>query len=97
MEDFREKNFKEIQKLLDGCIIYEYDKIIRALTIDERTSSMLIHHSDRGCQYCSAAYVHELKKRKIAISMTLSGDPLENAIAERTNGIKTEWLYKTYG
>ena len=33
MEDFREKNFKEIQKLLDGCIIYEYDKIIRALTL----------------------------------------------------------------
>ena len=63
--------------------------------IDERTASMLIHHSDRGCQYCSAAYVHELKKRNIAISMTQSGDPLENAIAERANGIiKTEWLYK---
>lgn len=56
---------------------------------------MLIHHSDRGCQYCSAAYVHELKKRKIDISMTQSGDPLENAIAEWPNGIiKTEWLYK---
>ena len=33
MEDFREKNFKEIQKPLDGCITYEYDKIIRALTL----------------------------------------------------------------
>lgn len=33
MEDFREKNFREIQKLLDGCIAYEYDKMIRALTL----------------------------------------------------------------
>ena len=33
MEDCREKNFREIQKLLDGCIAYGYDKIIRALTL----------------------------------------------------------------
>ena len=39
--------------------------------------------------------VHLLKKHNIMISMTQSGDPLENAVAERTNGIlKTEWLYK---
>ena len=58
-------------------------------------SQFLIHHSDRGCQYCSTAYVNELKKFKVNISMTQSGDPLENAIAERANGIlKTEWLYK---
>ena len=64
-------------------------------TIDDDTASRLIHHSDRGCQYCSAAYVAELKKHNIMISMTQSGDPLENAIAERANGIlKTEWLYK---
>ena len=64
-------------------------------TIDDETASRLIHHSDRGCQYCSAAYVAELKKHKVMISMTQSGDPLENAIAERANGIlKTEWLYK---
>ena len=64
-------------------------------TIDEETSRRLIHHSDRGCQYCSAAYVETLKKRNVQISMTQSGDPLENAIAERANGIiKTEWLYK---
>ncbi len=57
--------------------------------------SHLIHHSDRGCQYCSNEYVAELKKPSIAISMTQSGDPLENAIAERANGIlKVEWLYK---
>ena len=64
-------------------------------TIDEDTASRLIHHSDRGCQYCSGAYVSELKKHGIGISMTQSGDPLENAVAERANGIlKTEWLYK---
>lgn len=64
-------------------------------TIDDETAAMLIHHSDRGCQYCSQAYVQELKRHNISISMTQSGDPLENAVAERANGIlKTEWLYK---
>lgn len=54
----------------------------------------LIHHSDRGCQYCSFDYVNELKSRGMRISMTESGDPLENAVAERVNGIiKSEWLY----
>jgi len=53
----------------------------------------LIHHSDRGSQYCSFSYVNLLKKRYIAISMTQSGDPLENAMAERVNGIiKDEYL-----
>jgi putative transposase len=53
----------------------------------------LIHHSDRGLQYCSAAYVKLLIDRDIQISMTESGDPLENAVAERVNGIlKGEYL-----
>lgn len=53
----------------------------------------LIHHSDRGSQYCSSKYVNELRKNNILISMTENGDPRENAIAERVNGIlKTEWL-----
>lgn len=53
----------------------------------------LIHHSDRGSQYCSIIYTDLLKERNVAISMTEKGDPLENAIAERVNGIlKTEWL-----
>lgn len=55
-------------------------------TINEDLSRRLIHHSDRGCQYCSDAYVSELKKHGISISMTQSGDPLENAVAERANG-----------
>lgn len=54
----------------------------------------LIHHSDRGIQYCSAAYVKLLQDYGIQISMTENGDPLENAIAERLNGIiKHEYLY----
>jgi putative transposase len=47
----------------------------------------LIHHSDRGVQYCCDAYVKILNNKKIKISMTENGDPLENAIAERVNGI----------
>ena len=47
----------------------------------------LIHHSDRGLQYCSKVYVQHLKKNNITISMTENGDPYENAIAERLNGI----------
>ncbi len=52
----------------------------------------LIHHSDRGSQYCSKEYVDILLENKIAISMTENGDPYENALAERVNGIlKTEF------
>ena len=54
----------------------------------------LIHHSDRGVQYCSSSYVNLLKHKNICISMTQNGDPLENAIAERVNGIlKDEYLF----
>jgi transposase InsO family protein len=57
----------------------------------------LIHHSDRGSQYCCADYVSILDKHFVKISMTQSGDPLENAIAERVNGIlKDELLEKIY-
>jgi putative transposase len=54
----------------------------------------LIHHSDRGIQYCSNEYVNILYNSNIEISMTENGDPYENAIAERVNGIlKEEYLY----
>jgi len=57
----------------------------------------LIHHSDRGSQYCSDIYVNLLKDNTIGISMTQSGDPRENAIAERVNGIlKQELLEEVY-
>ena len=53
----------------------------------------LIHHSDRGIQYCCKEYVKLLQDNSIAISMTENGDPLENALAERINGIiKGEYL-----
>jgi transposase InsO family protein len=53
----------------------------------------LIHHSDRGVQYCSHSYVNQLQKNGIQISMTENGDPRENAVAERVNGIlKEEWF-----
>ena len=53
----------------------------------------LIHHSDRGVQYCSNQYVKLLNDNNIQISMTENGDPLDNSIAERVNGIiKNEYL-----
>ena len=58
-----------------------------------RLHSELIHHSDRGVQYCCKDYIALLKGSKIAISMTEQGDPYENALAERTNRtIKEEML-----
>ena len=59
--------------------------------------TIVIHHSDRGIQYCSNEYVSLLKQSNAMISMTESGDPLENAIAERVNGIlKTELISSAY-
>ena len=47
----------------------------------------LIHHSDRGLQYCSSGYVNLLVKNEVSISMTQDGSPYDNAVAERVNGI----------
>lgn len=49
--------------------------------------SGLIHHSDRGIQYCCKEYVMLLKKHNISISMAATGNCYENALAERINGI----------
>ncbi len=60
-------------------------------------ATIVIHHSDRGIQYCSHEYVALLNQHHALISMTQSGDPLENAIAERVNGIlKTELISSSY-
>jgi len=57
--------------------------------------SKLIHHSDRGVQYCCDAYVARLVSIHAKISMTETYKPTDNAIAERVNGIiKQEWLYR---
>lgn len=53
----------------------------------------LIHHSDRGIQYCSDAYQKSLARYGMTTSMTESYDPYANAVAERVNGIlKQEFL-----
>lgn len=62
---------------------------LKALKIALRKEkpSKLIHHSDRGLQYCSDEYQKLLNKNKVLCSMTQESDPYENAIAERINGI----------
>jgi len=54
---------------------------------DEKRGSKLIHHSDRGIQYCCKDYVRMIEHLGIQLSMTEKGDPYENPIAERVNGI----------
>lgn len=76
----------------EGCIM------ALKMALDNRVyNEQIIHHSDRGSQYCSHQYVNLLLQNKIAISMTENGDPYENALAERMNGIiKTEFnLYNS--
>ena len=63
---------------------------IRALQMafqGRKYTSPLIHHSDRGLQYCSAGYTKLLTNNQVDISMTQDGSPYDNAIAERVNGI----------
>jgi len=66
---------------------------LSSLIKETESHFQLIHHSDRGIQYCSHEYVKLLQDNSIRISMTENGDPLENAVAERVNGIiKEEYL-----
>ena len=65
-------------------------KALRKAIRRRRYTGKLIHHSDRGLQYCSHLYTSLLKKNDITISMTEAGDPYENAVAERVNGILKE-------
>jgi transposase InsO family protein len=62
--------------------------------IEGQENIHLIHHSDRGCQYASNEYVSILKQYGIRISMTESGDPKENAQAERINNTMKNELLK---
>ena len=55
----------------------------------------LIHHSDRGLQYCASSYQQTLKENQITTSMTDGYDCYQNALAERVNGIlKQEFLFE---
>lgn len=68
-------------------------KAMKMATKNRITSEDLIHHSDRGLQYCSSIYQTELEKSKILPSMTDGYDCYQNALAERINGIlKGEFL-----
>ena len=68
-------------------------KALRRATIQRKTHRSLIHHSDRGLQYCSAIYQQELRRHDITPSMTDGYDCYQNALAERVNGIlKQEFL-----
>ncbi len=58
-----------------------------------RTLRGLIHHSDRGIQYCSNVYTQILKRNNIRISMTEENHCYENAMAERVNGILKDEFY----
>lgn len=81
-----------LSKSLDraGCV----QALKMALSTTEKTSG-LIHHSDRGVQYCSKEYTTLLEQNQIRISMTQNSQPLDNPIAERINGIiKAEFLDK---
>ena len=62
--------------------------------IDGKNGISLIHHSDRGCQYASSEYVQLLKEHNIRISMTETGDPKDNAQAERINNTMKNELLK---
>ncbi len=68
-----------------GCII-ALEKAIKQLS-DAKNKRKLVHHSDRGIQYCCDAYVGILQNHSIKISMTQDGNPYDNALAERTNGL----------
>jgi len=73
---------------LAGCV----RALQKALKQSGKRSS-LIHHSDRGIQYCSNVYTQILKRNNIAISMTEDNHCYENAMAERVNGILKDEFY----
>ena len=73
---------------LKGCVRALNKAIYQAKDI-----TGLIHHSDRGIQYCSNVYTQILKRKKISISMTEENHCYENAMAERVNGILKDEFY----
>ena len=73
---------------LKGCVRALNKAIYQAKNIKQ-----LIHHSDRGIQYCSNIYTQILKRKKIKISMTEENHCYENAMAERVNGILKDEFY----
>ena len=73
---------------LKGCV-----RALNKALYQAKNIKGLIHHSDRGIQYCSNVYTQILKRKKIAISMTEENHCYENAMAERVNGILKDEFY----
>ncbi len=73
---------------LNGCV-----RALKKALYHNKGLKNLTHHSDRGIQYCSNVYTNELKRKKIAISMTEDNHCYENALAERVNGILKDEFY----
>jgi len=73
---------------LKGCI-----RALNKALYQTKSIKGLIHHSDRGIQYCSNIYTQILKRKKIDISMTEENHCYENAMAERVNGILKDEFY----
>ena len=63
------------------------DALTMALNNTEHTRSSIIHHSDRGIQYCCPDYSEFAVSKEMILSTTEKYDPYENAVAERINGI----------
>lgn len=67
----------------------ETESMINALKMANQQrlnkNKKVIHHSDRGLQYCSKEYVEMTSNNNIQLSMTENSDPYENALAERMN------------
>jgi putative transposase len=85
-------------KLSDNLMAASTLEALKMAVINRKYNSSLIHHSDRGLQYCSKEYTEYLSRNNIDISMTQNYDPYENAIAERVNGILKEefGLFETF-
>lgn len=80
-------------KLSDDMSSENVVKALRMAVKSRKHNKPLIHHSDRGLQYCSSIYQAELRKNNIKPSMTEGGNCYQNALAERINGIlKHEFL-----
>lgn len=80
-------------KLSDDMSAEHVVKAFNMAVKNRRTNQELIHHSDRGLQYCSALYQKALKKHQVRPSMTDGYDCYQNTLAERMNGIlKQEFL-----
>jgi len=73
---------------LSGCL-----RALKMALASNKSKNELVHHSDRGIQYCSNQYVSKLLKRNIKISMTEENHCYENAVAERVNGILKDEFY----